>query len=491
MTDASRGQQPYLHDMRHPRRTVTTLAAVALALPIAVTSCAQPLDGPSLVLTLATSETRQEANAPEIDMFAHEVDVRSAGKIRIDVAWDLTNPQPDGSDQDLARMVADGTYDLGVVPTRAWDVLGVSSLRPINTPFLITSDAAMRAVLAADVRDDLLAGLPAAGVTGIDLWPGQLRRLFGIGEPILRPADLAGQQIRSPRSQTVGELLESMGATAVESADLEQDIQRGMESSFVAATYNVVATGNVVFFPRVETLVAHEELRARLSPGQWEVLVDAAAAVRREQPKSFLDDEGGARAFCEQGGEIVSTSLGEVAAFEDAGRAVREELEKNPDTERLIDAIEAVVSTVPPPDPITACPEDDTGFEGANDAGALDGIYRSTVTRQELAAAGVTEPEQLRDNTGAFTWTFDDGWWTYHLESPLHLVDTDESGQYTYEDGIFTLYWGSGEVITARAKLARNGILRFTDLHDSFAKYQNATEVVFGKPWRRVGDLPD
>jgi TRAP-type C4-dicarboxylate transport system substrate-binding protein len=477
--------------MRHPRRTATTLAAAALALPLAVTSCAQPLDGPILVLTLATSETRQEANAPEIDMFAHEVDARSAGKIRIDVAWDLTNPQPDGSDQDLARMVADGTYDLGVVPTRAWDVLGVSSLRPINTPFLITSDAAMRAVLAADVRDDLLAGLPAAGVTGIDLWPGQLRRLFGIGEPILRPADLAGQQIRSPRSRTVGHLLQSMGATAVESADLEQGVQRGMESSFVAATYIVVATGNVVFFPRVETLVAHEELRARLDPGQWQVLLDAAAAVRQEPPTSSLDDEGGARAFCEQGGEIVSTSPEEVAAFEDAGHAVREELEEDPDTARLIDAIEAVVSTVPPPDPITACPEDDIGSEGPNDPGALDGVYRSTVTRQELSAAGVTEPEQLRDNTGAFTWTLDDGRWTYHLESPRDLVDTDESGQYTYEDGLFTLTWGSGEVITARAKLTRNGMLRFTDLHDSLPQYQDATEAVFGKPWRRVGDLTD
>jgi TRAP-type C4-dicarboxylate transport system substrate-binding protein len=463
---------------------------VALALPIAVTSCAQPLDGPSLVLTLATSETQQEADAPEIDMFAHEVDVRSAGKIRIDVAWDLTNPHPGGSDQDLARMVADGSYDLGVVPTRAWDVLGVTSLRAINTPFLITSDAAVRAVLAADVRADLLAGLPAAGVTGIDLWPGQLRRLFGIGEPILRPADLAGQQIRSPRSQTVGNLLESMGATAVETADVDQDTQRGLESSFAAATYNVVATGNVVLFPRVETLVADDELRARLEPGQWQVLVDAAAAVRSEQPTPFLDDEGGARAFCEQGGEIVATSTDDVAAFEEAGRAVRDELAQDTETARLIDAIEAVVSTVTRPDPITTCPEAGAATEAADGADALDGVYQSTVTRQDLQAAGVTDLEQFSNNIGVFTWTFDDGRWSYHLESPQDLVDTDEAGQFTYEDGLFTLYWSSGEVITARAKLARTGTLRFTDLHDNFEHYQNATEAVFGQPWRRVGDPP-
>jgi hypothetical protein len=203
-----------------------------------------------------------------------------------------------------------------------------------------------------------------------------------------------------------------------------------------------------------------------------------------------LDDEGGARAFCEQGGEIVATSTDDVAAFEEAGRAVRDELAQDTETARLIDAIEAVVSTVTRPDPITTCPEAGAATEAADGADALDGVYQSTVTRQDLKAAGVTDLEQFSNNIGVFTWTFDDGRWTYHLESPQDLVDTDEAGQFTYEDGLFTLYWSSDEVITARAKLAPNGILRFTNLHDSVAQYQNATEAVFGQPWRRVGDPP-
>jgi TRAP-type C4-dicarboxylate transport system substrate-binding protein len=478
--------------MTHARRTTATLACLVLALSAAVTSCASPVDGPSLVLTLATSETQQEPNAPEILMFAHEVDVRSAGKIRVDVAWDLTNPEPAGSDQVLARMVADGSYDLGVVPSRAWDLLGVSTLRAINTPFLITSDAAMRATLASDVRDDLLAGLSAAGVTGLDLWPGQLRRIFGIGEPVLRPADLDGAMIRSPRSRTVGELLESLGGTAVETPDLEEGTLRGLESSFAAvasAGYRVIATGNVVLFPRIETLVATDGLRARLDPGQWEVLADAAAAVRRDPPSAFLDDEEGAQAFCRKGGEIVAAGPDDVAAFEEVGRVVRADLERDPDTAGLVDAIQAAVSTVPPSDPITACPEGDTSGD-AGGTHALDGVYLARVTRKDMTSVGITDPDQLRDNVGQFTWTLDNGLWSYHQEADAELLDPDEFGTYTYEDELFTLYWGSDEVITARLVIARNGTIRFTDLHDNLPSLQKATEGFFGQPWRRVSDLP-
>ena len=52
------------------------------------------------------------------------------------------------------------------MPGRAFDVLGVDSLRALNTPFLITSQAALQAVLDSDLRDDLLAGLPEAGLVG-------------------------------------------------------------------------------------------------------------------------------------------------------------------------------------------------------------------------------------------------------------------------------------------------------------------------------------
>ena len=75
-------------------------------------------------------------------------------------------------DQVVAPAIADGTYDLGLVPSRAWDVLGVTSLRALNTPFLVTSDAsdARRARLRRPATTCSRACRRRAS-WGIDLWP--------------------------------------------------------------------------------------------------------------------------------------------------------------------------------------------------------------------------------------------------------------------------------------------------------------------------------
>ena len=424
-------------------------------------------------------------------LLAQEVARRSSGTIRVDVDWDIT---PEGDydwDQVAARRIADGDYDLGLVPSRAWDVLGVTSLQALNTPFLIDSDEAMRAVVASEVRRDLLEGLPSAGVVGIDLWPSEMRRFFGLGNPLLRPADFAGVDIRTATSRTVTEFLEAMGARVVHGTRGSPG-QRGFESSFSITGMGAVATGNVVPFPKVETLVANSDLRSRLQPGQWQVIVDAAAATRRDQLTSFPSDEDMALAFCDRGDEIVAADPSDVAAFEEVGREVRGSLEQDPATARLIDAIEAVVSTVPPHEPITECPNGRA--DGATPAGetqALDGIYLARVRRRDMVAAGVTDPGQIRGNTGRFTWTLDGGQWHHQQRASHYVSDPEQHGTYTYRGGRMTLYWGSDEIITARLFISRDGTIRFKELHDNLEELQDATEGFFGVPWRRVADLPD
>jgi hypothetical protein len=316
-----------------------------------------------------------------------------------------------------------------------------------------------------------------------------MRRLFGIGEPLVRPADLVGQKIRSPTSRTVTELLEALGATVVQSTR-GTDGQRGLESTFETAGPGAIATGNVVPFPKVETLVATEGLRSRIQPGQWQVLLDAASATRREQLDSFPTDVEEARDYCRAGSDIVAASPSDLAAFEEVGGEVRSELEQDPATADLIDAVAAVVATVPRAEPITGCPPEGSAAPGEDETAALDGIYVARVHRSDMVAAGVTSPDIIRDNTGRFTWTLEGGSWHYTQRATHYLADPEESGSYTYEDGLFTLYWGSDEVITARLEIARDGSIRFHDLHDNLPEWQKPTEGFFGQPWRRVGDLP-
>lgn len=480
---------PYRLNMGAARRIAATLLGLSVA-GGCVTGCAKSVDGPSVVLTLASPDAATEPNGPAINQFVREVEQRSGGTMQIDVAWDVTPEGVDDWDQAAAEKVADGTFDLGLVPTRAWDVLGVTSLQALNTPFLIDSDEAMRAVVASDLRPDLLAGLSTAGVTGIDLWPSEMRRFFGLHKPLLRPAAFQGADIRSPTSRTVTAYLEALGANVVQT-EKGAPGQRGLESSFAIAGAGAVATGNVVPFPKIETLVANDALRPRLHPGQWEVLLDAAAATRRDQLESFPTEEALARAFC-QSGEIVAASRSDLAAFHEVGEQVRTVLERDPATARLIDAIEDVTSTVPADPAITTCPNQDPGAGApADDTETLDGVYRFRVKRAELVQGGVTHAARLRDNTGLFTWTFDSGAWHYQQEADHYLSNAEDSGNYVFKDGRITLYWGTEEVITGRVSRSRDGTLHFSHLHDNLPYLQEPTEVVFGQPWRRIADVPD
>ena len=184
----------------------------------------------------------------------------------------------------LARFVADGEHDLGVVPTRAWDVLGVTSLRALNTPFLVSSDAGMRAVIASDLR------------AGPVRWPAGRRvsrgstsgraRCDGFSAPrpdgpTCRPGREADPQ---PESKTVSALLEAMGATAVQGKTSPRT-QRGMESSFsMPGVGDLVATGNVVFFPRSRPSWPTRSCERDYDPAQWQILLDAAAATGASCP---------------------------------------------------------------------------------------------------------------------------------------------------------------------------------------------------------------
>ena len=179
------------------RRAAAALV-VAVAL-VALPACERQVSGPSLVLRLASPEPATQDTGPPIEWFAAEVDRRSGGTIRIEPVWDVAVAGTTGFDQFTAGKVVDGTYELGLVPSRAWDELGVESLRALNAPFLLTSHAALASVLSGSLRAQLMAGLSDAGVVGLDLFPDALRHPFGFDEPLLGVGGLCGHRDLGPR----------------------------------------------------------------------------------------------------------------------------------------------------------------------------------------------------------------------------------------------------------------------------------------------------
>ncbi len=463
------------------------LAAVLAGGPLS--ACTRQVAGPSLVLRLATPDDSSDPTTTmQVRHFTEAVNALSHSTIHITPVPDADAGSRDW-DQVVARGVAHGTWELGLVPGRAWDELGVRSLRALNAPFLVTSPAALEAVLNdEDARHELLAGLPAAGVVGLDVLPDGMRHPFGYDAPLLGVSDYQGATIRAARSATVAALFTALGASVTDA--FPADSQRGAESEF-STTLAGIATGNITFFAKTDVLVANSDARRHLRDDQWAVLREAAAATRSwmfaQQPSDFE----AAAAFCAHGGEVVAASPQQVGEVQAAGARVTAQLRADAGSRRLIDRIRSLVAGVPSPQPVTRCPgATGAGTEGSGGAGELarlNGVYRADVTAQALRTAGVDDEDEIRQNVGRYTWTLHNGTWTDHQESDSFVANPDGTGRYTYRNGVFTLYWTTtpGNWTRARLRVTGAGTIYFTDVVDGQA--QSLAEGFFARPWTRIG----
>ena len=122
---------------------------------------------------------------------------------------------------------------------------------------------------------------------------------------------------------------------------------------------------------------------------------------------------------------------------------------------------------------------------------ALNGTYVTTVTEKQLRDAGDLNAEEVRENSGHFTYVLDSGRWTGHQVASHYIARPDDSGRYTYRDGLFTFYWdaGPGDWTRARLQVDRGGTIRFRDVVDGDPSQQNLSRGFF-REWTRVGGLP-
>ena len=79
-----------------------------------------------------------------MEEFARQVEQLSGGDLTIEPVWEAGRLPGGGSthrgaDEVVAGMVQSGELDMGMIPVRAWDTLGVSSLQALSAPFLVTS----------------------------------------------------------------------------------------------------------------------------------------------------------------------------------------------------------------------------------------------------------------------------------------------------------------------------------------------------------------
>lgn len=487
------------------RRSHLTAALTAAVLTSALAACsssaseqeksssAKPATytGDAVTLTIGTDDSPGVPSADQIQHFARQVADLSDGKITIEPRWHAEgNGHPTDWDQAVAAMVQSSQLDLALGPTWAWDELDVTTLQPLQAPFLVDSDD-----LVADIVQDeelsaqLMSGLERAGVVGLSLWPEGLRHPFGFEEPLVSPEHYDGEVIRSAKSKAISWLFEALGATTTPE-EPNSETMAGMQGEFVLNPSGI-ATGDVTFFPKVNLLYANAETYAELGDEAVEVLTDAAAQTQTWAIDNTSDQVAGA-SFCGDGGTVVAAGEADVAALKNATRPVADRIAEAPGNQAIIDAITRLKSDTLDPASVAPCTGEQLKRHKPGKAeAALNGTYRYTVTPEDYAEAGIDE-NQAYHNAGVQTFTLEDGKVHYRLDpSERKFTPNDPNGpdetDGTYQaDGDIVTFWFPvyNETDRMTFELNEDGDLtmRPFDFPD-----ENVEFLMTAKVWEKIG----
>jgi TRAP-type C4-dicarboxylate transport system substrate-binding protein len=476
-------------------RAFTLLAAVALAL--AASACSgsgvdkaggtrteQPV-----VLTLANHEDGPD----DVQFWIEEVQRRSAGSLRIQVQNQWRDQEIDYDKGTIADVQA-GKVQLAKVAARAYDTVGVTSFQALLAPLLIDNQTLERRVLESELAGQILAGTGKLALVGLTVLPTDLRKPLGLSRPLVRVSDYRGARIGVREGEVAKATFTALGATPVgyvagrplsglDGVELGLGTIKGNEYDQQAKA----VTANVTFWPKPVTVVMNRKVFESLTPSQQDALQQASVSVIARQLAFRQGEEGRDReVLCQRGLRFVHASNQELAALRRAVQPVYDTLERNAETRSLLQQIQAMKqetrASATPHAP--TCSQSDSAAAAADQkASPLDGVYRTSFTREELANSpllyGVGEIGE--ENWGEFTLTFDHGRVT--LTQRNDVTSGSTSGTYTINGKAITLRFtegaNAGETFAARWSLYRD-VLTFKRLGELPTPY-------LVKPWRRVG----
>jgi TRAP-type transport system periplasmic protein len=349
----------------------------------------------------------------EVERFTGEVSRLSGGSIRIDVRSGWRRGQV-AYENGLIGDVRAGKADLGVVGSRAWDSVGVTSLRALTAPLLIDSYALEDRVVNSPMIGEMLNGLRRLGLVGLGVLPGPLRKPLGVTHPLLKPSDYAGLTIGVQQSQVAGATMRALGARPVWFASQAPITGFGGIEGQVGAIqgeqYDRVGkflTANVNLWPRPLVLFANHAAFAKLTRFQQRILARAVADTTSAETKSVITGERTDTAILcrRQRLRFLTASSAEVRALRRAVQLVYDQLDRDRQTRLFIAQIEALRSGAT----TERSPGCGNATQLANQRGPLDGVYGYTSTVAELRASGVDASAIVPENYGTFTFVFDRG----------------------------------------------------------------------------------
>jgi TRAP-type C4-dicarboxylate transport system substrate-binding protein len=329
----------------------------------------------SVALTLANGN---EARPAQLTDWINQVHDLSHGSIRIEVNDSWRAGQP-GYEAGTVQDVKHGTVDMAWVGARVMDRVGVTSFQALLAPMLVDSYALETSVFQAGIPAHMLTGVSAAGVVGVGVLPGPMRKVTGIAKPFLTPADFAGTRIADQDSALTQTTLHALGATAVpipaganpHGVDgLEQQLQ-----SIDGVQYDPIpkyTTANLNLWPRPLVVIMGNAAWAKLSATQRDTLRKAATAtVQPAIDASRQEDQQAVPELCKRGTRLPAALPHQLAELRDAVRPVYATLRRDASTNKWLDQIQALKQHLDVAPETVSC----AGIGAPQPATPIDGTY--------------------------------------------------------------------------------------------------------------------
>lgn len=470
-----------------------------------------PVPGPVTVLHLSAADPGE----PELAFFAAEIAKQSNRRLRVDIDHQLTYfSETRGGEALLVPDLRRGRVDFAYVPSRDLAANGDPGFRALQSPFQVTTTQTAVAIAQSPVASDLLRAMTTYNVIGLGLIPVEPRRLIS-KRPILAVSDLLDTRVRISDNAQAADLIEALGARAVQGMSanaahqaLEGDDLDAVETSprYIAENaYNVRAPYLTSFalFPKFEVLAAAKSAWARLSGADRKIVEAAAAATLVHASEQVVQDESRELSqLCANGMVLVRPSLQALQAMADKSQS--EDARDAPTRQALANMRAAVPglgahvfeSSTPPACPVAATAQQARALHQTSPPKATEpasgpagpsipsGTYQVTVTKEEWAADGFIGRDFQADVT--YTWVLKDDGTLLVTQRPDYPDQGPLSGRYAVRGDIVTFTYDPSPTGSLSPEVVRwsffKGTLSFTVVSVEDAPGR----LIYGKPWRKT-----
>lgn len=292
-----------------------------------------------------------------VNQFIKDVSTASGGKIAIE---GLANYP--GGDVPLLQDVKGGAVEMASVSSAVWGTQGVTCFDALQALGLITRYDLEKQVIDGPIGASMLGCTSAAGVHGLAIHEGGLRKPLGADVALTSPTVFSGKKIRTPASSVLQTGMKALGADPVSIANLTEVYPAlrdgtvdGMEANLgliqTLKLYEVAKylTANVNLWPFPTVLVMNQAKWDALSADQQKTITTAAAKVPDFSIGIFTAPSDLPATLCSEGLKFAIASDADLAAFGKVSKTVITELSKNAETKKYIDQIQTLKDGLGPP----------------------------------------------------------------------------------------------------------------------------------------------